>query len=183
MPLCPLLLNAVIVYARYCIAMSSTCTALLYTSFLTGFVSGAFAKFQKWLLASSCLSVCLSVNSALTRWIFVKFCMGNILKSLSWSFVFGKNRTRISDTTWRPKYIYDYISQYYFCKRGRFKHRLYRKSKHAFHIKCFWRDNYEMTHQCNKNNSTVVLQRNITLEDGNDSLSRNVGKKLPILAT
>jgi hypothetical protein len=55
----PVTVNLVVVYARCCIAMSSTCTALLCTSFLTGFVSGAFAKFQKWLLASSCISVCL----------------------------------------------------------------------------------------------------------------------------
>jgi len=71
----------------------------------------------------------------------------------------------------------------FFLEEGTFKNRLYRKSKHAFHIRRFWRDNYEMTRQFNKNTSTVVLQRNITLEDGTDCLSRNVGKELPILAT
>jgi len=49
-------------------------------------------------------------------------------------------------------------------------------------MKCFWQDSYEMTHQFNKNNSAVVLQRNITLEDGTDRLSRNIGKELPLLA-
>jgi len=49
--LCPLLLNAVTACARYCWMQS--------LSFLSSFVSGAFAKFPKWLSASSCLSVCI----------------------------------------------------------------------------------------------------------------------------
>jgi hypothetical protein len=63
-------------------------------------------------------SSCLSVNSAPTGWIFVKICVGSILKSLSWSFVFGKNHTRISDTLHEDRNTFMIISPYILSGRG-----------------------------------------------------------------
>jgi hypothetical protein len=122
MPLCPLLLNVVAACAPYCWTQSLPVPVTVERSH---YLRPLLHRYEQHLQSSAlhvvsqqlrfrrvrkvsemivsffmsvCLSVCLSVNSAPIGWIFVKFCMGNILKRLSWSFVFGKNRTRISDT-------------------------------------------------------------------------------------
>jgi hypothetical protein len=98
---------------NFCFFLPFTSTPVFATRQITWLLSGAFAKFEKWLLTLSCPSVRSSVcPQGTTRlpldgfWrnlIFETFsstCRGNLSVSNTWQENF----------TWRPMYLYDNIS-------------------------------------------------------------------------
>ena len=64
-------------------------------------------EFDKQLLASSCLSVCLSTwnNPAPTGWIFIKYDIGVLFQNLSVKFNFHQNVTRLTGNLHEDVYL------------------------------------------------------------------------------
>jgi len=108
-------------------------------SILQGPMSSFYARSQsceKWLLASSCLSVRPSAwnNSAPTRRIFMKFNIWVFFENLSRKFQFHYNLTRITGTLHEDQYTFLIIFRSILLRERNVSDKSCIEKQHTFHV-------------------------------------------------